>query len=310
MELDIAKSIPLPESGTFWGLPAALSVMVSVPASEPPVAGEKVTLILQEPPVATLLPQLLVSPQLALVATLVMMSAALPVLLRVTGCDELAVPTSRPANVRLDADKLAAAPSPAPLRVTVWGLLLALSVSVSVPVRFPVAVGVKVTLIVATAPAATEPAQVLVWAKSPLVVIVRGVRTPAPVLVSASVCGGLEVETVCPAKLRLVAERLTTGARPVPLRVTVWGLFLALSVSVSVPVRFPAAVGVKVTPIVQPAPTATEPAQVLVWAKSPVVVIVSGVRDSGPRVGQRDRLRGRWGMKLFPRGSSGWWPKG
>jgi hypothetical protein len=107
-----------------------------------------------------------------------------------------------------------------PLRLTVWGLLLALSVSLSVPVRFPAAVGVKVTLISQPAPAATEPAQVLVWEKSPLVVIVRGVRAPAPVLVNRSVCGGLEVEIACPGKLRLVVERLTTGASPMPLRLT------------------------------------------------------------------------------------------
>ena len=128
-------------------------------------------------------------------------------------------------------------------------------------------------------------------------------------LVSMSVCGGLVVKVVCPAKLRLVAERFATGARPVPLRPTVWGLLLALSVSVSVPVRVPAAVGRKVTLIVQPAPAATEPAQVLVSAKSPLVVIVRGV-DLGTRVGQRERLRGRWRLKLFARGRSGWWPKG
>ena len=97
-----------------------------------------------------------------------------------------------------------------------------------------------------------------------------------------SVCGGLVVESVCAAKLRLVAERVTTGARPVPLRPTVWGLLLALSVSVSVPVRFPAAVGVKVTLIVQPAAAATEPAQVLVWEKSRLVVIVRGMRPPVP----------------------------
>jgi len=141
---------------------------------------------------------------------------------------------------------------------------------------------VKVTLISQPAPAATEPGQVLVWAKSPLAVIVRGVRAPAPVLLSTSFCGGLEGETACPGKLRLVAERLTTGARPTPLRLTVWGLLRALSVSVSTPARSPAAVGVKVTLIVQPAPAATEPPQVLVWAKSPPVPMVRGVRAPFP----------------------------
>ena len=42
-----------------------------------------------------------------------------------------------------------------------------------------------------------------------------------------------------------------TGATPVPLRVTVWGLPEALSVMVTVPVRVPAAVGVNVTLMVQ-----------------------------------------------------------
>jgi hypothetical protein len=37
--------------------------------------------------------------------------------------------------------------------------------------------------------AATLPAQVLVSAKSPLAVIVSGVRAPLPELVSARVCG-------------------------------------------------------------------------------------------------------------------------
>jgi hypothetical protein len=42
-----------------------------------------------------------------------------------------------------------------------------------------------------------------------------------------------------------------TGALPVPVRLTVWGLFGALSVNVSVPVAAPVAVGEKVTPTVQ-----------------------------------------------------------
>jgi hypothetical protein len=109
----------------------------------------------------------------------------------------------------------------------VWGLLLALSVSVSAPLRLPPAVGLKVTLMEQLAPAATEPPHVLVWVKSPVSVMVKGVKAPLPVLVSVIVCGALAVETVCPAKLSIVAERSTTGASAVPLSVTVWGLLLA-----------------------------------------------------------------------------------
>jgi hypothetical protein len=47
--------------------------------------GEKVTLIVQEALAATLLPQLLVWLKFALATILVMVSAVLPVLLRVTG---------------------------------------------------------------------------------------------------------------------------------------------------------------------------------------------------------------------------------
>jgi hypothetical protein len=141
--------------------------------------------------------------------------------------------------------------SPVPLSVTVWGLLLALSVNVSVPLRLPVALGVKVTLMVQLAPGANELAQVLVWAKSPLVVRVSGVRAPLPVSVRVRVCGALVVETVWPGKLKVVTEKLATGATPVPLSATVWGLFPAKSVMVSVPVWDPRTEGWKLTLIVQ-----------------------------------------------------------
>ena len=60
-------------------------------------------------------------------------------------------------------------------------------------------------------------------------------------------------------KARLAGERLTTGAVlvPVPERLTVWGLPLALSAMLSAAVRAPLADGVKVTLIVQLAPAAT-----------------------------------------------------
>ena len=73
--------------------PLLLSVMVSVPVSGPAAVGEKVTLIVQAALAARLPPQLLVSPKFALVAMVAMVSAALPVLLKVTGCDPLVVPT-------------------------------------------------------------------------------------------------------------------------------------------------------------------------------------------------------------------------
>src|SRR6184192_637481 len=74
-----------------------------------------------------------------------------------------------------------------------------------------------------------------------------------------------------------MGERLTAGAvlvePPVPDRGIVWGLFGALSLSVTAPVRVPAAVGVNFTLIVQLAPAATELPQVPspANAKSPLM---------------------------------------
>ena len=64
---------------------------------------------------------------------------------------------------------------------------------------------------------------------------------------------------------------------PVPERLTVCGLPVALSVRVTAAVRVPLAVGVKVTLIVQLAPAATLDPQLLVWAKSPALVPVSAM---------------------------------
>jgi len=67
---------------------------------------------------------------------------------------------------------------------------------------------------------------------------------------------------------------------PVPDRLTVWGLVLALSVMLRVPPRVPSAVGVNVTEIVQPKPAAKvfgEMGQFDVWPKSPEVEIAEMV---------------------------------
>ena len=63
-----------------------------------------------------------------------------------------------------------------------------------------------------------------------------------------------------------VAGVTVTGTTPVPASETVWGLLLALSVIVRVPVRLPVVVGEKVTLIVQFAPAASVAPHVLVCA--------------------------------------------
>lgn len=74
----------------------------------------------------------------------------------------------------------------------------------------------------------------------------------------------------------------TENASPPPLSATVCGELLALSVTVSVPVRVPAAVGVKVTEIMQLAPAAILGPQADVSAKSPEAATAVMLRAAVP----------------------------
>jgi hypothetical protein len=85
----------------------------------------------------------------------------------------------------------------------------------------------------------------------------------------------LPVATAWLPKERLVGETLTAGVVPVPERLTVCGLPVALSEMLTAAVRAPVAAGVKVTLIEQLPLAATELPQVLVWAKSPALVPAS-----------------------------------
>jgi hypothetical protein len=76
----------------------------------------------------------------------------------------------------------------------------------------------------------------------------------------------------------------TETASPPPLKATVCGDPLTLSVIVSVPVRLPAAVGVKVTEAVQPAPAARLAPHVFVSAKSPEAAIDAIVSAAVPEL--------------------------
>jgi len=76
-------------------------------------------------------------------------------------------------------------------------------------------------------------------------------KVALPVLLRVTVCAVLGVATDCLPKARLVGESPSTGAVPVPERLTVCGLPLALSEMLTEAVRLPLAVGVKVTLIVQ-----------------------------------------------------------
>src|SRR5207245_440551 len=137
------------------------------------------------------------------------------------------------------------------------------------------------TLMVQLAPAATELPQVPSPpnAKSPLITkLLLNVRVELPVLVSVENCTALVVPTAWLPNASEAGERLATGPldveAPVPVRVAVCGLPVALSVTATVAVLVPEAAGVNVTLIAQVAPAATDVPHVLLWVKSPLLVPV------------------------------------
>ena len=94
-------------------------------------------------------------------------------------------------------------------------------------------------------------------------------KAALPVLLRVAVCAVLGIPMAWLPKARLVGERPSTGAAaavsvPVPERLTVCELPLALSEMLTEAVRLPLAEGVNFTLIVQWAPTATDLPHVLV----------------------------------------------
>ena len=146
-----------------------------------------------------------------------------------------------------------------PDRLAVCGLPGALSEMDKVPVREPSAVGVKVTEIVQLAPAANvvgDNGQVEVFAKSPEAEIPKIVSGTAWLFFTVKLFAALVVPNTWLPKERLAPDRLTEAV-PVPVNCAVCGVFGALSLTVSFPVRAPSAVGVKVTEILQLPPAAS-----------------------------------------------------
>ena len=95
-------AVPVPESAT--DCVPSLSAMFNVPACLPVAVGVNFTDIVQLAPAATLVPQVLVSENSLEVAILVILSAALPLLVRVTDFAALLVPKSCLVKVRLEGD--------------------------------------------------------------------------------------------------------------------------------------------------------------------------------------------------------------
>src|SRR5437763_1975739 len=115
------------------------------------------------------------------------------------------------------------------------------------------------------------------------------VKVAVPVFFSVTTCAALAVPTVWLPKLKEVGERLTAGVpvpddTPLPLRLTFCGLPVALSLTVTVPVRVPVVVGLKFTLIVQLVRAASDVPQVPSPArvKSPLTVMLLIVKVAVP----------------------------
>lgn len=124
------------------------------------------------------------------------------------------------------------------------------------------------------APAAMLAPQVLLDTEKPVLAAMLVKLRDVPIrFVSVTVLAELVLPTVTVPRFKLPEENVT-GALPVPVRLTVWGLFPASSVNVSVPVAVPVAMGENVTPTVQVAPAAILDPQVLLAIKKPALVTI------------------------------------
>jgi hypothetical protein len=263
------KSIPVPASAT-WLVPS-VSTMVTAPLRAPPCVGLKITVMVQEAPAFTVLPQLFVSLKSppALIAEIC--RAAVPLLASLMVCADEAVPTGSAPNCNpVGASKTEGdGVPPVPDNGTICGLPEASSATESAPTRFPLCVGVKTTLIAQLAPGARLVPQEFVSLKSPVTANPEMLSVEVPVFVSMTLCADADDPTRVLANVKLIGFNDANGAIPVPVRLTVCGLPLASSDTDSVPVRAPPCVGVNVTETVQFAPAASVAPQVLDCAKSP-----------------------------------------
>jgi len=161
-----------------------------------------------------------------------------------------------------------------PVRFEICGLFRALSDTCNVPVVVPTPVGVNTTSIMQLAlEVSIDPQVVEETLKAPVVEIATFRSIVLWLLVSLNAFAALVFPTFVAGYLAVAGVNVA-WAFPVPDSATVCGLFEALSLTESVPVRDPIWVGVKVTEIVQLFPPANALPQVFVCEKSPLVMML------------------------------------
>jgi hypothetical protein len=245
------------------GLPAPSLVTVIVAFRAPAAAGVNVRPIVQLAPALTVaqLELTTVNSAGALLVTLDTVTAVPPVLVTVTLFTALVVPTVCVPKVTVAGIESwpGAVVVPVPLTLIVCGLPTPLLVTLIVPVRTPAAAGVKVSVIVQLAAGLTVVHPELDTPNSvgALLAMPDIVTAVPPVLVTVTLFGALVAPTSCaPNETELAIDNWPGLALATPLPITsiACGLPTPLLVTVIVPLRAPAAAGVKVRLIVQVAP--------------------------------------------------------
>lgn len=258
----VATVLPVPVRLTVWGLFEAVSVNVTVPLIVPPAVGENVTPTVQLAPAPIPPPHVLLAMAKPAVVTMLEKLRAAPApLVSVTVWGELVLPTATAPKFKPLGETVAGTP-PLPVRLVTCGLTAALSVAVKLPSTEPPVVGVNVTPTVQLAPPARLAPQLLLAIAKPALAVMLVMLTDAlPPFVRVAVWAALVAPTATVPKSNSLGDQLT-GPDPVPERLTV--CVPALSVIVSVPEAEPRTVGVNETWIVQEAPDAMLPLQLLV----------------------------------------------
>ena len=225
-----------------------------------------------------------------------MVTLTVLVFLSVTACASLVVPTAvlgKAMEVGVSVRVGVVAATPVPVSATVCGVPVALSATDRLAFNVPVAAGLNSTETVQLAPAARVEPQVVADFRKELAlvpVIVSEVRVtePVPVFFTVTVCAAVVDSSVVEAKVRLVGESETVkvgAAVPVPVRVMVCGVPVALSAIDRLALSVPVAAGLNSTETVQLAPAARVELQVVADLRKELTLvpaIVSEVRVTEP----------------------------
>src|SRR5579859_603831 len=196
----------------------AESAMVTVPLKAPVFVGVNVTLILQLEPAATCPLQFVVSLKFAVAATECTFNGAAPLFVSVTVCASDGVLTIWLPKINCALFRVAPGANPVPVSEIVCEPRL--SFTVSMPDSVPATIGVYTTLSVHAVPGASEAEQLLLWVKSPRMVIAISVNVALPVFVSVAVNGWLIEPTRVGGKACTPGVSTALGCVPVPERLT------------------------------------------------------------------------------------------